>query len=349
MDTILLSLILLVGLVILYFQIRNKPKENENIDEKIKNEIDSIKNSFSESFGNMSRDIAKDMTGALTKVDEKVYNFNQQVKIINESQNNFSRILAGVKQYGGLSEFSLAGILEDLLPASQFIANAKMKPDESRDVVEFAVKLQNEVLCPIDSHWPIEKYKAVDEAFQNKDKEALASARHELASAFRTKSKAVNQKYINPPITCDFAIIFVPTEGLYAELVSYRDPKTKELLIEELRKKYKVTIAGPNTICALIQSFHLGFTSLKIQKNATQIFNDLNTISTRFSKHFDNVFLLRKKLEEAMSVVDSFGKDARSISRSLENIKNKEDEDDPNPDSPSPVRTYGQVDKRKVS
>ncbi len=224
-----------------------------------------------------------------------------------------------------------------------------MKPDETRDLVEFAVKLQNDVLCPIDSHWPIEKYKAVDEAFQNKDKEALASARHELASAFRTKSKAVNQKYINPPITCDFAIIFVPTEGLYAELVSYRDPKTKELLIEELRKKYKVTIAGPNTICALIQSFHLGFTSLKIQKNATQIFNDLNTISTRFSKHFDNVFLLRKKLEEAMSVVDSFGKDARSISRSLENIKNKEDEDDPNPDSPSPVRTYGQVDKRKVS
>ena len=82
MDTILLSVILLVGLVILYFQIRNKPKENENINENIKNEIDSIKNSFSESFGNMSRDIAKDMTGALTKVDEKVLNFNEQVQAI---------------------------------------------------------------------------------------------------------------------------------------------------------------------------------------------------------------------------------------------------------------------------
>ena len=196
-----------------------------------------------------------------------------------------------------------------------------MKPEETRDLVEFAIKLQNDVMCPIDSHWPIEKYKAVDEAFQNKDKDELSSARNELASAFRTKSKAVNQKYINPPITTDFAIVYVPTEGLYAELASYRDPKTKELLMEELRKKYKVTIAGPNTICALIQSYHLGFQTLKVQKHATEIYDHLKTISTRFSKHFDNVLVLRKKLEEAMSVVDSFGKDARSITRTLENIK----------------------------
>ena len=268
MDTILLSVILLVGLVILYFQIRNKPKENENIDEKIKNEIDSIKNSFSESFGNMSRDIAKDMTGALTKVDEKVLNFNQQIQAINESQNNFSRILSGVKQFGGLSEFTLASIIEDLLPASQYISNAKMKPDENRDHVEFAIKLQNDVMCPIDSHWPIEKYKAIDEAFQEKDKNALAKARHDLAQAFKTKSKNVSQKYINPPLTTDFAIVYVPTEGLYSELSSYRDPKTEKLLLEEIRKDHKVTIAGPNTLCAIIQAYHLGFQTLKIKKNA---------------------------------------------------------------------------------
>ena len=153
----------------------------------IRDRLNSIKTSFSDSFGTMSRDIAKDMTGALTKVDEKVLNFNQQIQTINESQNNFSRILAGVKQYGGLSEFSLASILEDLLPASQYIANAKMKPDETRDLVEFAVKLQNDILCPIDSHWPIEKYKAVDEAFQNNDKDALASNR---SGSFLPRGKA---------------------------------------------------------------------------------------------------------------------------------------------------------------
>ncbi len=351
MDILLIILVLTILILNVVFLIKNKKESKKNEDselEKIKQNFDGLKDSLNQSFSEMSKEVAKDMTGTLTRVDEKVASFNEQVKEIQTSQNNFSRILAGVKQYGGLSEFSLATLLQDLLPASQYIANAKMKPDETRDLVEFAVKLQNDVLCPIDSHWPIEKYKAVDEAFQNKDKEALISARHELASAFRTKSKTVNQKYINPPVTCDFAIIFVPTEGLYAELVSYRDPKTKELLIEELRKKYKVTIAGPNTICAIIQSFHLGFTSLKIQKNATQIFNDLNTISTRFSKHFDNVFVLRKKLEEAMSVVDSFGKDARSIFRSLEYIKNKDD-DDPDPNSPSPLSSYGQVDKRNVS
>ena len=352
METILLSVILVIGLVILYFQIKTKSKQEENVSEKIKDELNSIKSSFSDSFGTMSRDIAKDMTGALTKVDEKVLNFNQQIQAINESQNSFSRILAGVKQYGGLSEFSLAGILEDLLPATQYIANAKMKPDETRDHVEFAVKLQNDVLCPIDSHWPIEKYKAVDEAFQEKNKDALARARHDLASAFRTKSKNVNQKYINPPLTTDFAIVYVPTEGLYAELSSYRDPKTKELLLEELRKKYKVTISGPNTLCAIIQAYHLGFQTLKIQKNATQIHDDLKNISNRFFRHFDNIIVLRKKLEVAIKVTEDFGRDARSIKNVLESIKNRDDNDnndDDDPDPKAPMSAYGEVEKRKVS
>ena len=126
-------------------------------------------------------------------------------------------------------------------------------------------------------------------------------------------------------MSTDFAIVYVPTEGLYAELSSYRDPKTKELLLEELRKKYKITIAGPNTLCAIIQAYHLGFQTLKVQKHATEIYDHLRTVSsTRFSKHFDNVLVLRKKLEEAMGVVDTFGKDARSITRTLENIKDPE-------------------------
>ena len=324
MEAILLTIILLVGLAILYFQIKAKPKQEENVTEKIKDELNSIKSSFSDSFAAMSRDIAKDMTGALTKVDEKVLNFNQQIQTINESQNNFSRILAGVKQYGGLSELSLASILEDLLPASQYIANAKMKPDETRDLVEFAVKLQNDVLCPIDSHWPIEKYKNIDEAFQAKDKNALADARNDLASAFRIKSKNVSTKYINPPKSTDFAIVYVPTEGLYAEIVSYRDPKTKELLLEELRKKYKIVIAGPNTLSAILQAYHLGFQTLKVQKHATQIYDDLNNITSRFAKHFNGIQSLHKKLEEAIKVTEDFGRDARSITRTLENIKDPE-------------------------
>ena len=132
------------------------------------------------------------------------------------------------------------------------------------------------------------------------------------------------EKYIMPPKTTDFAIVYAPTEGLYAELSSYRDPKNKELLMEELRTKYKVTVAGPNTLCAILQAFHMGFHTLKVQKHATQIHDDLKNITTRFAKHFDGILTLRKKLEETMKVTDDFGRDARSIMRTLENIKDPE-------------------------
>jgi DNA recombination protein RmuC len=326
-DSILYILLILLCVVIYILLREKKYKENEKNNneelEKLKDSLTSSINTMSTSFNTLSKDVTRDMTQALTKVDEKVGMFNQQVESINKSQDSFSRILAGVKQYGGLAEFSLASLLKDLLPAAQYIANVKMKPDDTRDVVEFAIKLEN-VLCPIDSHWPIEKYKAIDEAYQAKDKDALSSARNELASAFKVKAKKVSQKYIMPPKTTDFAIIYAPTEGLYAELASYRDPKTKELLMEELRTKHKITISGPNTLCAILQAYHLGFQTLKVQKHATQIHDDLKSITTRFSKHFDGIKNLRKKLEETMKVTDDFGRDARSIMRTLESIRDPE-------------------------
>ena len=321
MDSLLIILVvvlLVLNVGVIFFLFKNKQEKIQN--PTLKDEFNAFKDSFSQSFGHMSKDIAKDMSGALTRVDEKVGVFNKQVEALNKSQDNFSRILAGVKQYGVLAEFSLASLLKDLLPASQYIENIKMKPDETGDTVEFAIKLQD-VLVPVDSHWPIEKFKDIDNAYQSKDKEALADARKDLAAAFRNKAKTVSSKYIAPPKTTDFAIVYAPTEGLFAELSSYRDPKTKELLLEELRTKYKITIAGPNTLSALLQSYHLGFQTLKVQKHATQIYNDLKLISRRFEKHFDGIIDLRKKLEQAMTTTDSFGRDARSIMNTLNNIK----------------------------
>ena len=191
---ILIVILLLANLAILYFQFKNKPKQEENVSEKFKDEISSIKSSFSESFGNMSRDIAKDMTGALTKVDEKVGVFNQHVEALNKGQQNFSRILAGVKQYGVLAEFSLASLLKDLLPASQYIANVKIKPEETSENVEFAARLQDGVLCPIDSHWPIEKFKAIDDAYQNKDKQMhMLMLKRPLQALFEIRLKKLHK------------------------------------------------------------------------------------------------------------------------------------------------------------
>ncbi len=325
MDSIILVLIFLIliaNFVAIAFLFRRKQPEQNSNDQFLKDEVNSLKNTFSESFGSMSKEIAKDMTGALTKVDEKVSVFNHQVRELNKSQDNFSRILSGVKSYGTLAEFGLGSLLKDLLPASQYISNAKIKDDTS-ETVEFAIKLQD-VLLPIDSHWPVEKYKAIDDAYNANDKEAQAEARKDLASALRLKAKIVNSKYIAPPKSTDFAIIYVPTEGLFSELSSYRDPKTKELLLQELRTKYKVTISGPNTLSALLQSYHLGFQTLKVQQHATQIYSDLRNISSRFEKHFEGIKDLRKKLEQAMLVTDGFGRDARSIMNTLGNIKDPE-------------------------
>ena len=338
---IILLFILLIGisLSILYFQINSRSKnDDDKTSEKFQLEIANLKNSlntsfgsmskeiakdFSSSFGVMTKEIAKDMTGALTKVDEKVAAFNTQVESLNESQRGINKILAGVKKYGTLAEFSLGSLLEDLLPSSQYLSNVKMKEDTGENV-EYAIKLKEDVLVPVDSHFPVDKFKAIEDAFKNEDKKAAADARKNLAKAFRDKAKSVNDKYINPPKTTDFAIVYAPTESLFSELSSYQDPTTKELLTQELMKKYKVVILGPNTLSAYLQSLHMGFQTLKVQKHATEIYDHLKTISTRFSSHFDNIYKLRKKLEEAMSVVDSFGKDARSITRTLENIKDPE-------------------------
>ncbi len=364
-DSLIYILIALI-IIVIYLLIKNNKRnielnakhENDeiiklnqeiiNLKESLNTTINTTMSSMSSSFNNLSSGVTKDMTNALTKVDEKVAAFNTQVETLNESQKGINQILAGVKKYGTLAEFSLASLLKDLLPSSQYSSNVKMKEDTSENV-EFAIKLQDGVLVPVDSHFPVERYKAIQDAHQQDDKKAMAEARTKLARAFKEKAKSVNEKYIVPPKTVDFAIVYAPTESLFLELANYQDPSTKELLTQELMKKYKVTIMGPNNLSGYLQSLHMGFQSLRIKKHASEIYDHLKKISTRFNMHFNNVLVLRKKLEEAMSVVDSFGKDARAINRSIDSIKNPNDDDDPDPDTPSPISSYGQVEKRKVS
>ena len=349
-DSILYLILVLMGIIIylLISQRKNKiePKDNSQDINSLKDSINSSFNTMTASFNSLSKDVTRDMTQTLTSVNQKVEAFNMQVKDLNESQRGINKILAGVKKFGTLAEFSLGSLLDDLLPASQYLSNVKMKEDTSENV-EFAIKLKEDVLVPVDSHFPVDKFKAIEDAFNSEDKKAAADARKNLAKAFRDKAKSVNDKYINPPKTTDFAIVYAPTESLFSELSSYQDPINKELLTQELMKKYKVVILGPNTLSAYLQSLHMGFQTLKVQKHATEIYDHLKTISTRFSTHFDNIYKLRKKLEEAMTVVDSFGKDARAISRSIDVIKNPSDDDDP--DSPTPISSAKQNEKRKVS
>ena len=210
MDIILIILlVLLIGMAsaILYLNLRPKLKdedENKEAEEiaNLKTEIVTLKDTLnntintslgtmSTSFNNLSTGVTKDMTEALTKVDEKVGNFNQQVQLLNQSQEGITKILAGVKKYGTLAEFSLDALIKDLLPASQFMTNVKMKEDTSENV-EFAIKLQGDVLVPVDSHFPVEKFKAITDGYDADDKRAVADARAKLATAFKAKAKSVN-------------------------------------------------------------------------------------------------------------------------------------------------------------
>ena len=205
MDIVLLIvLVLLTGIAsaILYLNIKSKPKnENKEAEEiaNLKSEITNLKDtlnttinnslgSMSTSFNALSTGVTKDMTETLTKVEEKVGSFNQQVQLLNQSQEGITKILAGVKKYGTLAEFSLDALIKDLLPASQFMTNVKMQENTSENV-EFAIKLQGDVLVPVDSHFPVEKFKAITDGYDADDKRAVADARKQLASAFKAKAK----------------------------------------------------------------------------------------------------------------------------------------------------------------
>ncbi len=191
-SALIVLLVCVIGInIYLLFDRRGKKDDDRDREEiaRLKESINNSMNTMSTSFNSLSKDVTRDMTQALVKVDEKVGVFNRQVEELNKSQASFSKILAGVKKYGTLAEFSLASILKDLLPASQYIANVKMKEDTNENV-EFAVKLQDGVLVPVDSHWPVEKFQAINDAEEAKDKAAIADARDKLASAFRTKADA---------------------------------------------------------------------------------------------------------------------------------------------------------------
>lgn len=319
---IILLLVVLIGLVI-FLSRKNNGNINQEIDRTSIDTLNEIKTSITslgEGFADTRKEIAKDLTSSLTAVDTKIGNFNTHVKTLTDGQKEFSKILSGVKKFGTLAEFSLGALIEDLLPSSQYIKNYKPNEDTD-DIVEFGIILQDDVISCVDSYWPLEKIKAIDEAHKLNDKNLLLEVRKKLASATRTKASKISEKYIAPPKTTDFAILYAPTEGLYSELVSYRDSKTKTLLSQELMKDYKITIMGPNTLSAYLQALHMGFQTLKVQKHATEVHDALKTLTHRFDLHFGKIVDLRKILEDALKSTDEFGTDARSIKRTLESLK----------------------------
>ncbi|MBQ6310379.1 MAG: DNA recombination protein RmuC [Bacteroidales bacterium] len=210
------------------------------------------------------------------------------------------RVLGNVKMRGGLGEIQLQTLLEQYLAPGQYIANAHTGTDAGA-VVEFAVKFPgqdgNPVLLPIDSKFPKDRYEALLDAYEAGEKEKMDEARKELCNAVKNEAKNIT-KYINVPLTTRFAIMFLPFEGLYAEVV--RDAS----LLEVLQNDYNVTVAGPTNLAAILTSFQLGFRTLAIQKKGSDVWKTLGEVKTEFSKFGDLLEKAKGKIQGGLEDMD---------------------------------------------
>jgi len=229
------------------------------------------------------------------------------------------KVLTNVKIPGGLGEVQLGTLLEQLLTPEQFARNVKTR-EESADHVEFAIKLPGDengapVWLPIDAKFPTEDYHRLIAAHEKGDASAIEEAMKSLDMQLRRSAKDICQKYINPPRTTDFALMFLPTEGLYAEAVR------RVGLVEQVQRDCRVVFAGPTTLAALLNSLQMGFRTLAIQKRSSEVWNLLAGVKTEFGKFGEALSAVKDKLDQAARQVDNVAVRSRAITKKLRDVE----------------------------
>jgi DNA recombination protein RmuC len=224
-----------------------------------------------------------------------------------------------VRVRGTFGELHLGSLLEQFLSVEQYVKNAATKPG-SQERVEFAIKLpgkdaENEVLLPVDSKFPQEDYERLIVAEEAGDAEAVAAASKALEIRIKLFAKTISEKYINPPLTTNFAILFLPTESLYAEVL--RRPG----LFEQLQHDYQITLTGPTTFTAVLNALQMGFRTLAIEKRSGEVWQILGAVQFEFGKYTEVVKKLHRQLSAAVNSVESLGTRTRAMSRELRNVE----------------------------
>lgn len=234
---------------------------------------------------------------------------------------DLKRVLGNVKTRGIFGEVALAGILEQVLTAEQYAGNVATVPG-SNERVEFAIRLPGAadrpdapVWLPIDAKFPREDYERLLDAQENADAEGAAAAGAALERRIRDEAKTIALKYVSPPHTTDFAILFLPTEGLYAEVL--RRPG----IVEALQRDHRVVIAGPTTLSAILNSLRMGFRTLAIEQRSSEVWRVLGAVKTEFGKFAGVLEKTRKKLSEATNVIDQADVRTRAIERKLRGVE----------------------------
>lgn len=248
---------------------------------------------------------------------EQVYKGLGEMRNLASGVSDLKKVLSNVKTRGILGEVQLKAILEEILSSEQYEENIATKP-KSSERVEFAIKLPGDetqnVYMPIDSKFPMDAYADLQEAYQRGDKGEIDVKFSVLASRIKRSAKDIHDKYIEPPYTTEFAIMFLPFEGLYAEVVNRG-------LVEILQRDYHVNIAGPSTMAALLNSIQMGFKTIAIQKRSSEVWKTLGAVRSEFDKFGSILEDTQTKLEQANDRLDKLvGVRTRAIQRKLRNV-----------------------------
>ncbi len=245
-----------------------------------------------------------------------------EMRNLSSGVDDLRRLMTNVKTRGIVGEVQLGAILEEILSPRQFEENVAVKGDSAR--VEYAVKFPSEdggsVYLPIDSKFPGDAYMELLDAYDTGDRSMITAATDHLRRAVIKSAKDIRSKYIYPPYTTEFAIMFLPFEGLYAEVLRLD-------LVDLLQREYRVSIAGPTTMAAILNSFQLGFRSLALQQSSGEVWDTLEKVRTEFGKFNDVLEDTQHRLDQAQKDLESLvGVRTRSIQRSLDKVSDYTDD-----------------------
>lgn len=327
-------------------------KQRENFDDLLKNigtqnmaaatKLDLIRDTVEKKITQLQEGNEKKLDDMRKTVDEKLNetlekrlgeSFKQvsdrleavhkglgEMKHLATSVGDLKKVMTNVKSRGVLGEYQLQNLIEDLLTNEQYEKNVKTKAG-SGALVEFAIKmphgnnLEKTLWLPIDSKFPKEDYEALVEAYEKGDLEKIEEYRKAFVKGIRKNAQDIKEKYIDPPNTTEYGIMFLPYESLFGEVL--RTPG----LFEQLQKEYKITITGPTTLSALLNSLQMGFRTLAIEKRSSEVWDLLGAVKTEFGQFGDVLAKTKKKLIEATNVIDTSEVRTRAIERKLRNVQ----------------------------
>jgi len=311
------------------------------ITQQLKVTGDQVTATLNERLGAIQTDSAQKLEEMRKTVDEKLHatleqrlgeSFKQvsdrleqvhrglgEMQTLATGVGDLKRVLTNVKSRGTWGEVQLGALIEQTLTIDQYSKNISTRPG-SRDLVEFAIRLPGQdanspVWLPVDAKFPVEDYQRLMDAQDRADLVEIESSAKALENRIKSEAKTIREKYVEPPYTTDFAILFLPTEGLYAEVMR------RQGLLELLQRDFRVTVAGPSTFSALLNSLHMGFKTLAIEKRSSEIWNTLGQIKTEFSKFGDVIDATKKKLEAATKSFDAVDVRTRQINKKLSGVE----------------------------